>query len=65
MGKKSRTTAALSKDELLTKANEIETQLFKLKIQKGTGQLTNTALIKNMRHELARVKTFLTQRSQG
>ena len=65
MGKTLKTANNLSKDELLLKINELESQLFKLIIQKGTGQLANTALIKQTRHELARVRTFMTQKGHG
>ncbi len=65
MGKTLKTANNLSKDELLLKINELESQLFKLRIQKGTGQLANTALIKQTLHELARVRTFMTQKGHG
>lgn len=65
MSKKSKAHNSLSQDELKTKAVELEGQLFKLRMQKATGQLANTALIKITRKELTRIKTFQSQKSQA
>lgn len=62
MGKEKKTANSLSLEELKTKASELEGQLFKLRMQKTTGQLANTSSIKVARKELARVKTFQTQK---
>jgi large subunit ribosomal protein L29 len=62
MGKEKKTLNNLSLDELKTKSVEIEEQLFKLKMQKATGQLANTATIRMVRKELAQVRTFETQK---
>ncbi|MGE4234528.1 MAG: 50S ribosomal protein L29 [Bacteriovoracia bacterium] len=65
MSKRTKEISSLSIDELKVKANELEGQLFKLGMQKRTGQLENTATIRNSRKELARIKTFMTQRSSS
>lgn len=59
--------------ELKTKdVEELEVQLlgllkdqFTLRMQKGSGQLTQTHLLKEVRKNIARVKTVLTEKKQG
>jgi large subunit ribosomal protein L29 len=53
----------LSVEELKDKEGEINQELFNLKIQKGTGQLGNTAIIGMTKKNLARVKTVLRERA--
>ena len=65
MSKEKKTTSSLSLDELRTKGSEIEGQLFKLRMQKTTGQLANTALIRVTRKELARIRTYETQKQRA
>ena len=62
MSKENKLTNSLSLEELHTKGSELEGQLFKLRMQKATGQLANTSLVSAARKELARVKTFQTQK---
>lgn len=64
MSKKVKELRSLSVEELKNKTAEIEGQLFKLRMQKLTGQLTNTALIRAARKELARIKTFQTEKGR-
>lgn len=52
---------SLSKDELVSKARELEKEIFQARMQKATGQLANTAKIWRLRKDLARVKTLETQ----
>ncbi len=61
MSKQLKELKKLSKDELKAKATELTSQLFKLRMQKVTGQLVNTAMIKTTRKQLARMKTLETQ----
>ncbi len=65
MAKKDKITKELSIDELNTKVNEFEQSLFKLSLQRRTNQLTKTSDIKALRRNVARAKTFLTQKAQG
>jgi large subunit ribosomal protein L29 len=51
----------LTKDELATKARELEGELFQARMKRTTGQLSDTASIWRMRKDLARVKTLETQ----
>ncbi len=50
----------LSKDELVTKVRETETELFQAKVKLSMGQLENTASIWKLRKDLARIKTLQT-----
>ncbi|WP_461239984.1 50S ribosomal protein L29 [Paucilactobacillus sp. N302-9] len=51
----------LTTDEMLTKEKELKEQLFNLRFQLATGQLENTASLKQVRKDIARVKTVLRQ----
>lgn len=51
----------LSTEELLKKEAEYRQELFNLRFQLATGQLENTARIKTVRKNIARVKTVLRQ----
>ncbi|AMB99142.1 50S ribosomal protein L29 [Aerococcus urinaehominis] len=52
---------ALSTDELNQKEQEFKQELFNLRFQLATGQLENTARIKEVRKQIARIKTALRQ----
>jgi len=53
----------MSEKELNQKVTEAQKALFESKIKLSTGQLENTAMIWKARKEIARLKTFLTQKS--
>jgi large subunit ribosomal protein L29 len=55
----------LSADELQAKETELIDQIFKLRFQKSLGQLENPMKIKNIRKDIARIKTLLKQSSKG
>ena len=48
--------------ELLNKVEEFKKELFELRFQQATGQLENTARIKFVKKDIARVKTILAER---
>jgi len=50
-------------EELLAKKDELRRTLFNLGVQKATGQLTNTSLVRQTRKDLARVLTVLKERN--
>ena len=52
----------LAADELGVKERELTDQLFRMRIQKSMGQLESPERIKNVRRDLARIKTFLRQK---
>jgi large subunit ribosomal protein L29 len=55
----------LSDDELQNKETELKDQLFKLKFQHALGQLENAVKMKNVKRDIARIKTIKTEKSQG
>ena len=48
--------------ELNTDLNDRQSELFNLRFQKATGQLENTAAIRECKKSIARVKTVIRQR---
>lgn len=52
-----------SADELNAELLALREQQFKLRMQKGTGQLAQTHLLKQNKQDIARVKTVLNQKS--
>ncbi len=54
----------LSEDELQSKEGELKDQLFKLRFQHSLGQLDNAVKLRNVRKDLARVKTILREKSK-
>ena len=52
----------LGVDELGAKERDLTDQLFRMRIQKSMGQLESPDKLRTVRRDLARVKTFLTQK---
>ena len=52
----------LTGEELMSKLNDFKSELFSLRFQLATGQLENTARIKLVKKDIARVKTILAER---
>ena len=50
----------LSVEELQTKTQEMQQELFNLRFQLHTGHLENTARVSQVRKDVARVKTVLS-----
>ncbi len=53
----------LTAEEIEEKGRELRRELFNLKFRKATGQLDNTARIRLLRRDLARVLTSKSQRA--
>jgi len=51
----------LSVDDLVKKKGELTQELFNLKFQLHTGRLENSAKLKGIRKDIARVSTILTE----
>jgi large subunit ribosomal protein L29 len=51
-----------SDDELRKTLGDLEEQLFKLRFQKSTGQIENPIKIREVRKDIARVQTVMTER---
>ena len=52
----------LGVDELLAREKDLDDQLFRLRIQKSMGQLEAPAKVREVRRDLARVKTILREK---
>ena len=59
---KTKEIRSLSTDELLAKEKQYKEELFNLRFQQATGQLENTARLKEVRKSIARIKTVLRQK---
>jgi large subunit ribosomal protein L29 len=53
---------SLSIEELVAKSNELRGEFFNARVRKATGQLENTAKLKLLRRDIARVETILSER---
>ena len=52
----------LSIDDLRARVRELEDQTFRLRIQKSMGQLEAPAKVREIRRDLARIKTILREK---
>ena len=52
----------LSEEELIQRERDLVEQLFRLRFQHATGQLDNPVNIRNIRRDIARIKTILRER---
>ena len=52
----------LGADELGTKERDLTDQLFRMRIQKSMGQLEAPAKVRDVRRDLARIKTILREK---
>jgi len=53
------------RSELLTQLDELAAENMKLRFQKSVMQLSNTARIGQVRHDIARIKGVLGEQSRG
>lgn len=51
--------------ELSNEVSEMSKQLFQLRLQKATGQLDNVNKIREIRKDMARAKTVLTEKEKN
>ena len=54
-----------SNDELQTRERELSEQLFKLRFQRATGRMENPSKMRQVRREIARIKTLINERSRA
>jgi len=62
---KARELRELTDDELVNKEQELKDQLFKLKFQHALGQLEDAMKLKNIKKDLARIKTIQSEKGKG
>ena len=55
----------LNDDELRTRLTEAKEELFNLRVQLATGQLTNNRRISTVKRDIARIYTVLRERELG
>lgn len=55
----------LSDDELVDKEAELKDQLFKLRFQHALGQLENAMKLKNLKKDIARIKTIRREKDKS
>jgi large subunit ribosomal protein L29 len=61
---KARELRELSEDELQAKERELTEQLFKLRFQHSLGQLENAMKLRNVKRDIARIKTILGDKTR-
>ncbi|MFO1519767.1 MAG: 50S ribosomal protein L29 [bacterium] len=49
-------------DDLKTQVHEMQEELFKLRLQKGTGQLEKSHRLKEVKRDIARAMTVLNEK---
>ena len=54
-----------SVDELQTRERELSEQLFKLGFQRASGRMENPSKMRQVRREIARIKTLLNEKSRA
>ena len=59
---KANETAKLSNDALAAREKELKNELFNLRFQLATGQLSNPHRINECKKDIARIKTAIRQR---
>jgi large subunit ribosomal protein L29 len=52
----------LAASDLAAKGRELRDQLWNARMKKATGQLENTALLRTLRRDIARVETVLREK---
>jgi large subunit ribosomal protein L29 len=53
-----------SQDELSDQVDALGKEIFNLRFQRASGQLENTARVRQVRREIARIKTILGERQR-
>ena len=56
---------AKSADELKTELVDLKKEQFNLRFQAASGQLENTARVREVRRDIARIKTILSAQAAG
>ena len=62
---KAKATSQLSADEITVRLKELKQEALNLRLQKATGSLENSARIKQVRRETARILTAVTAKKSA
>lgn len=54
-----------TEDEMKDSLASLRKEAFNLRFQRASGQLENTARVRGIRRDIARIKTVLTERGKG
>jgi large subunit ribosomal protein L29 len=63
-GRKAGDLRARSEDELTEEVDTLGKEIFNLRFQRASGQLENTARVRQVRRNIARIKTILGERQR-
>ena len=55
---------AKTDDELKSQLGDLQKEQFNLRFQRASGQLENTARVRQVRRDIARIKTILGERAR-
>ena len=61
-GRKAGDLRARSEDELTEEVDTLGKEIFNLRFQRASGQLENTARVRQVRRDIARINTILGER---
>ena len=64
-GMKAADLRARTRDELTEEVDTLSKEIFNLRFQRASGQLENTARVRRVRRDIARIKTILGERSHA
>ena len=62
---KAQDVRAKTADELKAELGALKKEQFNLRFQKATGQLEKTSRVREVRRDIARIKTILGEKSSG
>ncbi len=62
---KSNDVRAKTGDELKDELVQLRKEAFNLRFQRASGQLENTARVRQVRRDIARIKTILREKTQA
>ena len=64
-GMKASDIRARTDDELSEEVDTLSKEIFNLRFQRASGQLENTARVRQVRRDIARIKTILGERHRA
>ena len=64
-GMKASDLRARTIDELTEEVDTLGREIFNLRFQRASGQLENTARVRQVRRDIARIKTILSERGRA
>jgi large subunit ribosomal protein L29 len=62
---KAEETRTKTPDQLKSDLAQLQKEQFNLRFQRASGQLENTARVRTVRRDIARIKTILAQKARG